>query len=114
MNRAVAAQGVKNLRVYIRTAPFESLALPESDCDLVISFHTREHMRFPEQVLAKIAKILRPDGSALIEVPCGKEEYENTDHLHFFSETSLRLLLNKFFSTTEIIDNAYTNGVGVK
>jgi hypothetical protein len=44
-------------------------------------------MRFPENVLAKVARILRSDGSVLIEVPCGEEEYENTDHLHFFSET---------------------------
>ena len=80
----------------------------------MISFHTLEHMRFPENVLAKVARILRSDGSVLIEVPCGEEEYENTDHLHFFSETSLRLLLDKFFSTTEIIDNAYTNSAGVK
>ena len=114
MNRAVAAEGMKHLGVDIRTEPFESLVLPERHCDLVISFHTLEHMRYPEQVLAKIAKILRPDGSVLIEVPCGKEEYENTDHLHFFSETSLRLLLDKFFSTTDILDNSYTNGSGVR
>jgi SAM-dependent methyltransferase len=114
MNRAVAAQGVNNLGVDIRTEPFENLDLPENNCDLVISFHTLEHMRFPKNVLAKVAQILRSDGSVLIEVPCGEEEYENTDHLHFFSETSLRLLLNKFFSKTEIIDNAYTNSAGVR
>ena len=114
MNSAVATEGMKNLDVDIRTEPFESLVLPERHCDLVISFHTLEHMRYPEQVLAKIAKILRPDGSVLIEVPCGKEEYENTDHLHFFSETSLRLLLDKFFSTTDILDNSNTNGSGVR
>jgi SAM-dependent methyltransferase len=114
MNRAVAAQGVKNLGVDIRTEPFENLGLPEKNCDLVISFHTLEHMRFPENVLAKVAQILRSDGSVLIEVPCGEEEYENTDHLHFFSENSLRLLLDKFFARTEIIDNAYTNSAGVR
>jgi tetratricopeptide (TPR) repeat protein len=114
MNRAVATQGVKNLGIDIRTEPFENLNLKEKNCDLVISFHTLEHMRFPENVLAKVARILRSDGSVLIEVPCGEEEYENTDHLHFFSETSLRLLLAKFFCTTEIIDNAYTNSAGVR
>ena len=114
MNRAVAAQGMKTLGVDIRTEPFETLALPRHDCDLVISFHTLEHMRFPVNVLAKIAQMLRSDGSLLIEVPCGEEEYENTDHLHFFSKTSLRLLIDKFFSSTEIIDNAYTNSAGVR
>ena len=114
MNRAVAAEGVKNLGVDIHTEPFEKLTLPENNYDLVISFHTLEHMRFPENVLARIAMILRSDGSVLIEVPCGEEEYENTDHLHFFSENSLRLLLDKYFASTEIIDNFYTNSAGVR
>jgi hypothetical protein len=34
--------------------------------------------------------------------------------LHFFSEASLRLLLDKFFSATDILDNSYTNGSGVR
>ena len=114
MNRAVAAKGVENPGVDIRTKPFENLELQEKNCDLVISFHTLEHMRFPENVLAKVARILLSDGSVLIEVPCGEEEYDNTDHLNFFSENSLRLLLNKYFKSTEIIDNAYTNSAGVR
>ena len=114
MNRAVADEGVKGLGVDIRTEQFEDLILPEESHDLVISFHTLEHMRFPARVLAKIAHILRPDGAVLIEVPCGEEEYENTDHLHFFSAQSLRHLLNQYFVTTEILDNVYSNSAGVK
>ena len=71
-------------------------------------------MRFPETVLAKGAQILRPGGAVLIEAPCGKEEYENTDQMNFFSEASLRLLLSQFLSNIEIIDNAFTNSAGVK
>ena len=114
MNRAVAREGMGQLGVQILTDPFENLELPQSHFDLVMSFHTLEHMRFPAEIFAKAATILRPDGAILIEVPCGEEEYENTDHLHFFSETSLRLLLNKFFVTAEILDNSYTNSAGVR
>jgi SAM-dependent methyltransferase len=114
MNRAVAQEGMRQLGVEILTDPFEKLELPQSHFDLVMSFHTLEHMRFPAEILAKAATILRPDGALLIEVPCGKEEYENTDHLHFFCENSLRLLLNKFFVTTGILDNSYTNSAGVR
>ena len=114
MNRAVAREGMGQLGVQILTDPFENLELPRSHFDLVMSFHTLEHMRFPTEIFAKAATILRPDGAILIEVPCGEEEYENTDHLHFFCETSLRLLLNKFFVTTEILDNSYTNSAGVR
>lgn len=114
MNRVVAAEGIKTLGVNILTAPFETIELPAKNFDLVISFHTLEHLRDPARIVAKVAHILRPDGALLLEVPCGEEEYENTDHLHFFSETSLRALLNKFFVTTEILDNSYTNSVGVR
>jgi rubredoxin len=114
MNRAVAQEGMRHLGVQILTDPFENLELPQSHFDLVMSFHTLEHMRFPAEIFAKAATILRPDGAILIEVPCGEEEYENTDHLHFFCENSLRILLNKFFVTTEILDNSYTNSAGVR
>lgn len=114
MNRAVAREGMQQLGVNILTDPFENLELPQSHFDLVMSFHTLEHLRFPAEIFAKAANILRPDGAILIEVPCGEEEYDNTDHLHFFSDKSLRLLLNQFFYTTEIIDNAYTNSAGVR
>jgi hypothetical protein len=79
-----------------------------------MSFHTLEHLRNPSSVLAKVANILHPDGAVLLEVPCGEEEYDNTDHLHFFSDTSLRTLLDKSFRTTEILDNSYTNSAGVR
>ena len=50
----------------------------------------------------------------LVEVPCGEEEYDNTDHLHFFCDKSLRLLLDRFFISTEIVNNFYTNSAGVR
>jgi SAM-dependent methyltransferase len=114
MNRAVAQEGMRQLGVQILTDAFEKLELPQNHFDLVMSFHTLEHMRFPVEIFAKAAQILRPDGAILIEVPCGEEEYENTDHLHFFSESSLRLLLKKFFITTEILDNSYMNSAGIR
>jgi 2-polyprenyl-3-methyl-5-hydroxy-6-metoxy-1,4-benzoquinol methylase len=113
MNRAVAVQGIQNLSVEILTDPFEELELPTQTFDLVISFHTLEHMRRPTAVLSKIADILRDDGAVLIEVPCGEQEYDNTDHLHFFNERSLKLLLESYFAETEVLQNTYTNSSGV-
>jgi SAM-dependent methyltransferase/tetratricopeptide (TPR) repeat protein len=114
MNQAVATQGAKSLGVTIFTEPFEKLDRLEQGFDLIMSFHTLEHMRNPVSVLEKAAQILRPDGAILIEVPCGEEEYENTDHLHFFSEKSLKLLLQSNFAETEILPNGYTNSAGVQ
>ena len=114
MNVAVAEEGMRQLGVNILTAPFEKINLPQGHFDLVMSFHTLEHMRFPIEVFTKAARILRTDGAILVEVPCGAEEYDNTDHLHFFCDKSLRLLLDKFFLSTEILDNSYTNSAGVR
>jgi SAM-dependent methyltransferase len=114
MNIAVAEEGMRQLGVNILTAPFEKIELPQDHFDLVMSFHTLEHMRFPIEVFTKAARILRTDGAMLVEVPCGAEEYDNTDHLHFFCDKSLRLLLDKFFVSTDILDNSYTNSAGVR
>jgi SAM-dependent methyltransferase/tetratricopeptide (TPR) repeat protein len=114
VNRAVAEAGMKQLGVDILTQPFESLDLPVRSYDLIVAFHTLEHLKYPAKVLEKSAEILRPEGSILIEVPCGEEEYDNTDHLHFFSERSLKLLLDQFFVWTDIVLNTYTNSAGVQ
>lgn len=113
MNRAVATQGMKKLGIKIHTDPFENLGFPNHQYDLVMSFHTLEHMRFPVQVIEKIAGMLRPEGALLIEVPCSENEYDNTDHLHFFSEPSLRNLLDRCFFEIEIVPNQYTTSAGV-
>jgi SAM-dependent methyltransferase len=114
MNRFVAQEGMRHLGVQILTDSFETLALPQKHFDLVMSFHTLEHMRFPVKIFAKTATILKSDGAILIEVSCGEQEYENTDHLHFFCEKSLRFLLNKFFFTADVLDNSYSNSAGVR
>jgi hypothetical protein len=71
-------------------------------------------MRFPVEVIARVSRILGPDGALLIEVPCSDNEYDNTDHLHFFSEASLRLLLELFFVESEIVPNTYTTSAGIR
>jgi hypothetical protein len=58
--------------------------------------------------------MLSPGGAVLFEVPCSENEYGNTDHLHFFSERSLRIMLDSFFDETEIVPNTYTTSAGVQ
>ncbi len=107
MNKPVAEQGIQRLGVDIDISTFEEASLPKQYYDLVISFHTLEHLKSPRETLARVARILKPDGKLLIEVPCGEEEYENRDHLHFFSEESLKKLLDTYFEEVEIIPNCY-------
>jgi hypothetical protein len=74
-----------------------------------LSFHTVEHLPNLREVFQKVTKILKPDGAVLVEVPTGPEEYTNVDHIHFFSEGSLKKLLDLFFEETQIILNRYSN-----
>ncbi|MBI5095883.1 MAG: class I SAM-dependent methyltransferase [Candidatus Hydrogenedentes bacterium] len=114
MNPEISEEGRKQLGVDIRTAMFEDLELPRASFDVVMSFHTIEHVKSPRAVFEHIVQILRPEGTVLIEVPCGPEEYNNTDHLHFFCEESLKRLIQDYFEETEVIDNSYTNFEGVQ
>lgn len=90
MNRAVAQKGTQAFGIRIILAPFKIIELPHDHFDLVISFHTLEHLRDPLGALEKVATILQPGGALVGEVPCGPEEYENTDHLHFLPNNLCR------------------------
>jgi len=112
MNKPTAEAGMKALGVKIETDLFEDLKLTPGYYDLVMSFHTVEHLPDLHKVFSKIASILKPDGSVLIEVPTGPEEYTNPDHVQFFDDNSLKRLLEIFFEVGEIIPNRYTNPHG--
>src|SRR4029450_7330334 len=61
-----------------------------------------------------VSQMLCPEGAVIIEVPCSDNEYDNTDHLHFFSETSLRSLLELFFLESKIVPNTYMTSAGIR
>ncbi len=108
MNKPTADAGMKALGVKIKTGLFEELDLQPGHFDLVLSFHTVEHLPDLHRVFSKIAKILKPEGAVLVEVPTGPEEYTNQDHVQFFSDDSLKRLLEGFFEVGEIIPNRYS------
>jgi SAM-dependent methyltransferase len=114
MNIPTAQAGMDALGVTIYTDIFENLTLKPQSQDVVLSFHTIEHITHLDTVFRKIAEILKSDGAVLIEVPCGPEEYNNTDHLHFFYENSLKCLLDSYFKEAEILDNTYTTTNGTQ
>ncbi|MDX9973137.1 MAG: class I SAM-dependent methyltransferase [FCB group bacterium] len=107
MNPGIIAKGREALRVDIRLGMFEDMDLPRNYYDGVLTFHTLEHVRDVVKVLEQVVEVLKPGGGLVLEVPCGPQEYVNNDHLHFFSEQSLKALLGKFFEEVELIPNNY-------
>jgi SAM-dependent methyltransferase len=63
--------------------------------DAVVSFHTFEHLDDIAGAVKRAADLLEPGGALLLELPFGPDEYDNIDHLHFFSEGSCRSLLTR-------------------
>ncbi len=51
-----------------------ALQLPDADRDLVIAYHVLEHIPDDRAAMREIARVLRPDGVAIIEVPLAGDE----------------------------------------
>jgi len=111
-NRAVAAFGRRELGVDIIDEPFESAPVDLAAYDVIVSYHTFEHLSDPARVLAKAEAMLPPGDNVCLEVPIGEEEYTNRDHLHFFTHDSLQRFLAAQFAEVELVDNSYRNSAG--
>ena len=73
--------------------------------DIVVLFHTLEHIIDPVILLKNIKKLLKPKGKVLVEVPnCDdfhlglnkfyKEFYWERAHIHYFNPKSLKTMIN--------------------
>ena len=112
MNPSIVQMGREKLGVTIHNSTFEELDLPKEPYDRIITFHTLEHLNNPHATLRKIVQMLQPEGSLLVEVPTGAEDFDNIYHVHFFEPDSLRRLLGTYFEETEILENKFTNPDG--
>jgi 2-polyprenyl-3-methyl-5-hydroxy-6-metoxy-1,4-benzoquinol methylase len=111
-NPEIAAAGRKQLGVDILAQGFQTVNEKPGSYDLIVSFHTIEHVDGLQAVFGKAVNMLNAEGAMLIEVPTGPEEYHNIDHLHFFTKQSLERLLKRFFHEVEIFDNSFTTAEG--
>lgn len=112
INRDVAERGAANLGVTIHILSVSDWQPKPEKFDAVISFHTFEHLIDPLEALKKIYLTLKPGGQCLLEVPCDDEEFDNPDHLHFFSENSGQTLMQRVFGNSKILANRYTDAAG--
>lgn len=103
----IATRGAQQYGIEIETGDFELSEPRGRDLDVIMSFHTLEHVREPASVVAHAAAMLREGGCILVEVPCDDQEMNNPEHLHFFSERSLRYLLRNQFCHLKLRPNKY-------
>lgn len=64
------------------------LALPDHDRDLVIAYHVLEHIPDDHAAMQEIARVLRPTGRAILEVPLGGD---STDERFMDAPSAVRL-----------------------
>ena len=96
-----AARGIKAIWADIE----EPLPFEDGSFDVVVAGELLEHVRFADQVVAEIARVLRPDGVLVGSVPnayrlknrlkflAGRPPERDPTHLRMFSPASIRLAL---------------------
>lgn len=95
---ADAAAGVLDA-VYVDSSALLPCA-DESRFDAILAFHVLEHIPDPAAELARWARLVRPDGWLMIEVPHGGGHPDlardlNAEHLHQFTTAALACLLQR-------------------
>jgi ubiquinone/menaquinone biosynthesis C-methylase UbiE len=92
----------------------EPLPLPADSFDVVVFSEVMEHVRFPQQALREIARVLRPGGQLVGSVPnafrlrnrlrflAGRPFEPDPSHLRSYSHKLLRHELSPFFRSVEI------------
>jgi SAM-dependent methyltransferase len=88
-----AAQG-------LRVAQMDALdlGLAGRSFDGACSSHLIEHFTDPEPHVAELARVVRDDGVVCILTPNAPADFENPFHLHLFTRTELRDMLERHFN----------------
>jgi SAM-dependent methyltransferase len=81
------------------------LALAPASFDGACSSHLIEHFTDPEPHVAELARVIKPDGVVCILTPNEPADFENPFHLHLFTRTELRAMLERHF------DDVWLGGV---
>jgi len=63
--------------------------------DVIVSFETLEHLRYPEKFLERIRSYLAPKGEFLLSVPLGETRHFDPYHLHKYTQGEIFALLEK-------------------
>jgi SAM-dependent methyltransferase len=90
------AEFCKSLGLDVENAFFDEAQLEPESLDVIVSFHVLEHVRSPAAFLAKVNKLLKPNGTLYLEVPnlarpgVSLDHFFQFPHVFNFSAVTLR------------------------
>ena len=73
----------------------EALPFADRTFDAALSIVTLEHVRHPQQVVAEMARVLRPGGQLLLVVPHQWEEHQQPHDYFRFTRYGLKMLVEE-------------------
>jgi len=111
VNERAVRYAVEMLGVDAVRCSFTALPEPDGAYDLVVMFHTLEHVPDVRRTLDEVYRVLSPCGRVITVSPCadtvvsrtvGDAWFSDPDHMCFFSQTTIRRLLD--ISGFEVLD----------
>jgi len=118
--RAVSQRFTNSIKVYQGTAENVPYEIAERCYDFISMTHVLEHCRDPDFAIKNVYSLLNKDGIFWCEVPNSNcehfkkfnvcsEMFDAPRHIHYFDETSLRIILEKNgFKIEEIYFHGFT------
>ena len=131
----LAASFIRQTAIDVRLGQFTEIKLPEEEYDLITLWHILEHVPNPGSVMARIRKIIAPDGVLVVAVPnedhsilrkrlmpwnhratFGPLSFGTEMHLTYFQPCTLKRLLrfNRFGVIYFGVDDCYSNRSSLK
>lgn len=97
-------EGVPLLQFDLTSCP-----LPDKSIDAVVLLNVLEHIECDDAALAHVARILKPDGIAVIEVPAGQQLYDIYDKVWLHHRRySMQALLGQLSSAgLQVLDKSH-------
>ncbi|QQS32200.1 MAG: class I SAM-dependent methyltransferase [Acidobacteriota bacterium] len=102
------------INTHLLRADGTMLPFPDNSIDVVTSFETVEHITDHSGFIAELARVLKPDGRAVISTPNAlytkpvNGKPLNPFHLYEFTPTEYRDLLEPHFSSVELLGQRVT------
>ncbi len=112
-NAQIAALGSHAFSIPIAGEGFAASKVAGRWFDLVLAYHTLEHVGDVVAMVRDMASVMKPEAKMVIELPI-ETVYDNPDHVHFFTHQSIRLLLGRVFLTVDLFPHGFIDAHGTQ